>query len=155
MPSQIRSAAFSSFLPTLDTLREDHLIQQLLCNDLEVVADKLPELPSLPEIRRLCDRIQRITSTHFPRAENILGTLPVERRPSRDALDKLHGMHLLDETHAQDLVSALWQQARLRDRGNIGQLSYMLRCFFDGCRRAIALKESWISAPIHLAPRRD
>jgi hypothetical protein len=155
MPIQIQPPAMWSFLPTLDTLREDHLIQQLLCNDLEAVADKLPDLPPLPEIRRLCDRVLRITGTHFVRAENVLASLPEGRRPSMEELDMLHGMHLLDETHAEDLVSALWQQARLRDKANVGQLAYMLRCFFDGCRRAIALKERWIADALRGSLRTD
>jgi hypothetical protein len=145
MQSRIQPPARWLFLPMLDTLREDHLIQQLLCNDLEALADRLPELPPLPDIRRICDRIVRITGTHFVRAENLFGSMPSSQRPSPEELEMLHGMHILDETHAEDLVSALWQQARLHDRANIGQLSYMLRCFFDGCRRAIALKESWIA----------
>ena len=28
---------------------------------------------------------------------------------------------------------------------HVGQLAYMLRCFFDGCRRAIAFKECLIA----------
>lgn len=155
MQSRIQPPARWSFLPMLDTLREDHLIQQLLCNDLEAIADGLPDLPPLPTIRRICDRILRITSTHFVRAENIFKSIPASQRPSLADLKTLHHMHLLDETHAEDLVSALWQQARLHDRANIGQLSYMLRCFFDGCRRAVALKESWITNALRTALRTD
>ncbi len=155
MQSRIQPPACWPYLPMLDTLREDHLVQQLLCNDLETIADRLPDLPPLPDIRRICDRILRITGTHFVRAENIFDSMPASQRPSPADLETLHGMHLLDETHAEDLVSALWQQIRMRERANIGQLSYMLRCFFDGCRRAIALKESWITNALRTAVSRN
>jgi hypothetical protein len=140
---------------TLDVVLEDHLIQKILCNDLEAVADRLPALPPLPAIRKLCDRIQQVTTTHFTRAETVLAALQPDQRPGEAALSALRQMHRLDETHAQDLVAMLWQQARLRERQNVEQLGYMLRCFFDGCRRAIALKESWIAGTGHTSVRSD
>lgn len=131
---------------TIETLREDHLIQRLLCDDLERVADHLPALPTLPELRRISDRILRITNSHFARAEQALGRMPPDQRPTPAMLDALHQMHVLDEMHGQDLVVTLWQHAGTVAGANVGQLSYMLRCFFDGCRRAIRLKESYIAS---------
>jgi len=139
--------------PTLEIVLEDHLIQQVLCNDLEAAADRLPALPPLPTIRRLCDRIQHVTTTHFVRAERMFAALPPGLGPDEAALAALHRMHQLDEVHAQDLIATLWQHARLDERRNVEQLAYMLRCCFDGCRRAIVLKESWIAAT-GLAPVR-
>lgn len=130
---------------SIETLHEDHVIQRLLCDDLERVADCLPALPTLPELRRISDRILRITSSHFARAEQILRTMPPEQRPTPVMLDALHQMHVLDELHGQDLIVTLWQHVGTAAGANIGQLSYMLRCFFDGCRRAIRLKESYIA----------
>ncbi|WP_353203273.1 hypothetical protein [Sphingomonas sp.] len=130
---------------SIETLHEDHVIQRLLCDDLERVADCLPALPALPELRRISDRILRITSSHFARAEQILRTMPPEQRPTPVMLDALHQMHVLDELHGQDLIVTLWQHVGTAAGANIGQLSYMLRCFFDGCRRAIRLKESYIA----------
>jgi len=157
---------------TLETLRDDHAIQRLLCDELETVADGLPDLPPPDAIRRLCDRILWITETHFARAEAIFGRLPPGCGPSPTALAALCRMHRLDEVHAQDLVAQLWKYAAGRAHcngghgaaragpaavrcaegrsaapmaGEVGQLAYMLRCFFDGGRRAIALKESWIA----------
>jgi hypothetical protein len=131
--------------PSLEIVLEDHLIQRILCDDLEAVADRLPALPTLPAIRRLCDRLQCITTSHFVRAERMLASLPTPQRPGHAAMTALHRMHLIDEIHAQDLIATLWQHARLGKGQNADQLGYMLRCFFDGCRRAIALKESMIA----------
>ena len=131
--------------PTLDTLLDDHAIQRLLCDELEAVADGLPALPPLCAIRRLCDKILWITTTHFARAERILSALPSGHGPTPAEIATLRQMHQLDELHAQDLVAELWSHAAGRPSGGVGQLGYMLRCFFDGGRRAIALKESWIT----------
>lgn len=157
VPAALATAPPHPYVPlTLETLRDDHAIQRLLCDELEMVADGLPNLPSPAAIRRLCDRILWISTTHFARAEAILRGLPPGRAPSRAALAALCRMHRLDEVHAQDLVEQLWRLDAVRARGGlpdgggtgegIGQLAYMLRCFFDGTRRAMALKESWITA---------
>jgi len=128
--------------PTMETLEEDHLIQRILCSDLEAVADNLPILPSTLEVRRLCDRIMRVTATHFVRAEQVFDSLPIGQRPGAATLEMLHAMHQLDELHGHDLIVALWQHVGRTNGSHVGELAYMLRCFFDGCRRAIALKES-------------
>jgi len=131
--------------PSLDEVMDDHLIQQVLCDDLEAVADRLPALPSLPVIRALCERIQRVTTTHFARAEMVFAVLPRACRPGEAALAALRRMHQMDEVHGEDLITMLWDHACRNESRNVEQLGYMLRCFFDGCRRAIALKESWIA----------
>ncbi|MBN8847236.1 MULTISPECIES: hemerythrin domain-containing protein [unclassified Sphingomonas] len=132
--------------PTLDTLEEDHAIQRALCRDIEALADGLPKLPPLPEVRRLCDRVMRVAGAHLVRAELVFERLPAGQGPSDAELETLREMHALDATHADDLVMALWDHVGREPEAHVGQLSYMLRCFFDGCRRAIALKESWIAA---------
>ncbi len=152
----IRLSTVVPFPPpaTIETLREDHVIQRWLCDDLERVEDNLPTLPSLPELRRISDRILCITGSHFARAEKVLGAMPAGQRPTPAMLDALHQMHVLDELHGQDLVVTLWQHVGTVAGANVGQLSYMLRCFFDGCRRAIRLKESYLAelAPVPLRP---
>ncbi|MEO5865798.1 MAG: hypothetical protein ABIS14_11370 [Sphingomonas sp.] len=141
--------------PSIETMQEDHVIQGLLCDDLERVADRLPELPTPPELRRISDRIMRVTRVHLVRAEQIFRSMPIGQRPTPAALDALHRMHVLDELHGQDLVAALWQHVGAAAGANIGQLSYMLRCFFDGCRRAITLKESYLALAQCQATRAD
>lgn len=141
--------------PTLETVEEDHVLQRLLCCDLEAVADRLPDLPSLPNLRRISVRILCVTDTHLPRAEQILRNLPEHQRPTSEAMDALHRMHALDQLHAQDLVAMLWQEVAATSEPETGQLAYMLRCFFDGCRRAIALKESFLTYARRTAITRD
>ena len=145
MTSPDASPTLRLLVPTFETLEEDHVIQRILCNDLEAVADNLPALPTSLEVRRLCERLLRVTATHFERAEQAFNLLPSEQRPDADVLLTLHSMHQLDWLHAHDVVVALWQHLGRANDCHVGQLGYMLRCFFDGCRRAIALKESLIA----------
>jgi len=134
-----------SLPPALDRVRKDHLVQHLLCDDLEALADGLPALPAATAIHQLCARIDQVSATHFARAEQAFNALPLPARPEQGALATLHQMHQMDEVHAQDLVSALQHYALGQRQQDVGQLAYMLRCYFDACRRAIALKESWIA----------
>lgn len=147
--------AISSLPPMLAVVRKDHFIQRKLCRDMESVADRLPELPALPEVRALCDRIEQVTRSHFDRAEVAFAALPSGQRPDPAAFAMLHQMHQLDEIHAQDVVAALIQHASRSGGEHVGQLAYMLRCFFDGCRRLIALKESWIARAELMTPVRS
>jgi len=132
--------------PTPDTIEGDHVIQRALCRDLEALADGLPALPPSAAIRRLCARVTGITTVHFARAERVVARLPAGARPDAAALAGLREMHALDAAHGDDLVTALRDRLGPLPDAQAGQLAYMLRCFFDGCRRAIALKESWLAA---------
>ena len=125
-------------------LEDDHAVQRSLCRELEGVADRLPALPSAAETMRLCKTIRRVTATHFARAECVFAGLPVAHRPGPAFLSALREMHQFDRMHGEDLASELCRSVGPGVEHDVGKLSYMLRCFFDGCRRAIALKESGI-----------
>jgi hypothetical protein len=147
--------ADASLPQTLEVVRKDHFVQRMLCRDMESIADGLPDLPALPEVRALCDRIEHVTDSHFERAEAAFATLPDGQRPDPASLAMLRQMHQLDEIHAQDVVAALIQHASEPSLQQVGQLAYMLRCLFDGHRRLIALKESWIAHAELQAPIRS
>lgn len=147
--------ADGSLPQTIEVVHKDHFIQQMLCRDVELIADGLPDLPALPDVRLLCDRIEHVTESHFSRAEAAFAALPDGQRPDAAALAMLRQMHQLDEIHAQDVVAALIQHASQPSADQVGQLAYMLRCFFDGGRRLIALKESWIARAQQQAPIRS
>jgi len=135
---------FEMHISSFQILEDDHVVQRSLCNELEGVADRLPALPSSAEAMRLCRTIQRVTATHFARAERVFAGLPVAHRPGPAFLSALREMHQFDRMHSEDLASELCRSVEPGAEHDIGKLSYMLRCFFDGCRRAIALKESGI-----------
>jgi hypothetical protein len=124
-------------------LRDDHEAQRALCAELEQVADGLPDLPPPPRVRRLCGQIELVATRHFPRAEAILADLGSSEGSLRGrVMRSLSEMHSLDAVHGQDLVAALWSSVAAGVVIKPGELGYMLRCYFDGCRRAIAVQEA-------------
>jgi hypothetical protein len=126
-----------------EQLQDDHDAQRALCAELEQIADLLPALPPPARVRRVCAQIECVTSSHFRRAEAILAELAAGSRSTMHApmLWSLTEMHALDAVHGQDLVSVLWDSIARGTVERPGELGYMLRCFFDGCHRAIAFKD--------------
>jgi hypothetical protein len=122
-------------------LQDDHEARGALCAELERVADALPALPAPARIRRICHQIES-TTTHFRRVETMLEALaPGDTMPlASDMLDSLAGMHFMDALHGEDLIAILWDSTARGAVARPGELGYMLRCFFDGCRRVAALE---------------
>lgn len=151
MMPKIRAVAPRETLALLQEFEDDHLIQRALCRDLEAIADALPEVPSPAQVRRVGERIERISTEHYAHALAVLRALPRECRPSESELATLEAMHSLDTSHGEDLVTALWDHVGRSPKRHDGQLGYMLRCYFDGCRRAMAFKEALIGRAIQAA----
>lgn len=108
----------------------EHEIDLALCSDLEAVADHLPTLPADAELRRLTDRMQSA-------AVRWGGNAVTDRmRVVEHSLD----CRLLDATHAEDVIEALWSYWRRPQSADVDRLAYMLRALFDGRRRAIAIE---------------
>jgi hypothetical protein len=63
-------------------------------------------------------------------------------------------MHVMDATHGEDLITMLWDSTARGIVTRPGEFGYMLRCFFDGCRRAIALETVLLTLIEREAPRR-
>lgn len=108
----------------------EHEIDLALCADLEAVADRLPSLPSDGDLRRLTERLQTASMRWG-------GNAVTDRmRVVEHSLD----CRLLDATHAEDVVEALWAYWRNPRPADVERLAYMLRALFDGRRRAIAIE---------------
>lgn len=138
------AAATGETLEMLQELEDDHQIQRALCHDLEAIADALPKAPSHSQLRRVAERIVRVSTEHHPHAVTLLRSLPADSRPSEADLAALEAMHLIDAIHGEDLITALWNYVETNPDRHEGELGYMLRCYFDGCRRAMAFKEALI-----------
>jgi hypothetical protein len=125
-------------------LRDDHDAQLVLCLELERLADMLPALPPPRRVRRICSHIDFVTSRYFRRAETVFADLmEFQTNPAlRQMLESLASMHALDAVHGEDVVAALWDGTARGSAARPEELGYMLRCFFDGCRRAVALEEA-------------
>lgn len=111
---------------------------------LEAIADALPELPDTDEILLLRAQIDGLTRARPDASEDVLDRL-LERDKGRPlACSLLQGFHaartarLID---ADDIVLALEAAAGTDTPFAATALGYMLRSFFQGCRKAVALEQ--------------
>lgn len=115
----------------------EHARLRELCDRLEAVADALPGLPAALDSHRL---VAELTEVLHRLADDALLELlgPAGSAATRSALvARIRSQHVTDLVHAQDLETALLEA----QRGDVQALGYMLRCFFLGCRRALAFEE--------------
>ncbi len=121
----------------------DHDAQRRLCADLEHVADGLPDLPPADAVRQIEARLARYADRHFPQEAALFQRLSGNERaaPAAHILKEIRHNHAVDAMHADDLSVELGRLAGASRAVPAGELAYMLRCFFDGCRRAMAYEE--------------
>jgi hypothetical protein len=137
--------AAGDVMEMLRELEDNHQIQHALCHDLEAIADALPTAPSPSQLRRIGERIGRISTEHHAHAVALLHALPPACRPSEGELAMLETMQSIDAIHGDDLITALWNYVEAGPDRREGGLGYMLRCYFDGARRAMAFKEALVA----------
>lgn len=119
----------------------DHAMLRRLCDDLELIADALPELPAAAEAELCRVRLEEFVPLHYRREERLFQALfdgGPHQALRRSLFAEIRAAHLLDNVHAQDLAAALSQVTARPVQPET--LAYMLRCFFDGCRRAMAFE---------------
>ena len=117
--------------------------QRRLCADLERIADNLPDLPSSEAVRHIEDRLGGYADRHLPPQTELFQCLSgdaVSAPVSRILKEILHN-HAVDATHADDLSVELRRHSGASRAVPAGELAYMLHCFFDGFRRAMAYEE--------------
>lgn len=122
-------------------LLQEHAGLRRLCDRLEATADALPRLPP-PQARQDLALALGKLAQHQAREEAVLRQLLPLRGAGGLAtrlLAQIAGQHALDQIHAQDLGGALTAPGMAE--APVLALAYMLRCFFDGCRRAMAFEE--------------
>jgi hypothetical protein len=120
-------------------LAAEHVVLRALCDRLEKIADDLPHLPSAEECHSVSRQLTVFVPQHYRSERAVLSALFPRGKMSplgSPLLGRIHSQHAMDELHAQDL------SAVLESPGSDAQmLGYMLRCFFDGCGRALAFEE--------------
>lgn len=121
----------------------DHASHRRLCTALEGIADALPDMPTGDQIIRISQQLSTYSRRHFPlEAELFLRLAGQPKREAAEAiLKEIHYNHAIDAIHADDLAVELSRLSGTSRAEQPGELAYMLRCFFDGCRRAIAFEE--------------
>ncbi|MBP0446577.1 hemerythrin domain-containing protein [Roseomonas sp. SSH11] len=119
----------------------EHVALRALCDRLETIADGLPGLPPEEERQLLARHLAALLPPHQDREDELLTSLLPSGGGSaieRSLIERIRGQHITDAVHAQDLAGAL----ETASPGMAAEaLGYMLRCFFDGCRRAMAFEE--------------
>lgn len=122
----------------------DHSAIERLCVHLEACADQLPERPTPAVVDDLCAALQTQVLDHFNREDRLLVAMFARelRDPlCRALLDVTHSRHVACAVLAQDLIAALKAGSAEQRTICAEALGYMLRCFFDGCRAAMAFEE--------------
>lgn len=125
-------------------LAGDHAALRQLCDRLEGIADRLPHLPEMEEKQTVSRELRVLVPRHQQQEQALLAMLFPRAGGTalgRCVLGRIRGQHALDELHARDLCGHL-EAARAGGHAEDAEaLGYMLRCFFDGYRRALAFEE--------------
>jgi len=128
----------------------DHAALARLCADLEAVADRLPVPPDPTDAARLREGLLQLLPAHEAR-EHALGRQLFGKAsktpPAAAILCHIERQRAACVVQGQDVATALADAARHAPE----TLGYMLRCFFDACRQAMAFEELAI---LHLSSRR-
>lgn len=125
----------------LAPLLADHAAVRLMCRAAEALADRLADLPGPGERFAVADRIEASVRDHV----TVTGAF-LERMFGGEHLAFGGGLltrilrdQIADGVHADDVVEAL--RVDVLDHGRAQMLGYMLRCLFEGCRRALDFEE--------------
>jgi hypothetical protein len=118
----------------------DH--QSQICDELEAIADALPDTIDVQSCLRTAQKLLPAIKTAHDFEESVLFPLINTRTHAGVKLeltiDRLRYEHWGDEEYAAEIQHALREFIRKRDKANIDSLAWMLRGFFDGMRRHIA-----------------
>ncbi len=107
-----------------------HRLDLLLCEELERLADGLPQLPNNRTLRRLTERLAAGAERWAAASSN----------PYLIGLDGVRSALIMDSVHAEDVSEAVWNYWRVPDQEKACSLGYMLRALFDGRKRSIKLE---------------
>lgn len=129
--------------PEIIWLIADHSAQRRLCSVLEDFADALPILPSMSAVLHVEQQLATYADRHFPSEIALFQRFFANAScPSSECmLQEIRQNHAVDAMHADDLSDELRRISGSSRADHPGELAYMLRCFFDGSRRAMAFEE--------------
>jgi len=125
-----------------------HKIQLQLCEELEEIADTLPNVSNTQKVLIICRDILPIVKTAHQFEEKTL--FPVLTPSQADDntlsrnLERLRYEHWEDESFAEEICEELKLLINNPNNAVIDKLSYMLRGFFEGMRRHIAFEVEYL-----------
>ena len=119
-----------------------------LCNQLEEIADALPENVDGQKLLTIARRIfPTIKTAHYFEEKRIFPHIRVEAEAESDlfhSLERLQYEHWEDESFAEEVSDGLIRFVSDTDQPSPDTLAYMLRGFFEGLRRHIAFESEHI-----------
>lgn len=126
----------------LGILREEHALQNELCDLLEAIADRLPHQFDTSLALVSISMLENGLPSHMRLEEEALFPLLRQRaahdHPLHSALDCLEHEHDRDGSTLLEITDALRDAIKASTPANPDMLGYMLRGFFESQRRHIA-----------------
>ena len=122
----------------LSKLFDEHSRLASLCNELEKIADDLPRACPARS-RRAAAELANLVPEHFAFERELFSALLKARQP--DLLDRILEQHYEDEGLAGEIAEALESLGDGAEAPDPETLGYMLRCFFNNCRRSMLVEE--------------
>ena len=142
-------AGTEDFGDLLDLLRAHHEAKLHLCEELEAIADSLPDRASPQACLMAARRVVATVYDAHDFEDSVLWPVLRRNRPEdvrlEASLSRLHHEHLEDESYAEELASVLTDWAMCVG-SRAEATGYMLRGFFGAVRRHIAFERE------HLVP---
>jgi hypothetical protein len=133
--------------PDVAQVFKDHDQLDALCALLEEIADSLPR-PRAEACAEAVERLDRFMPEHVRHDDDVFTRVIMDAH----LRERLMGQHNEDLGMSQELSLALEPLAAGRISEDSDALGYMLRCFFNGCRRSMLVEELAIQAA--LTPRK-
>ncbi len=136
---------------------DQHRRMDALCAMLERIADELPRACPT-RCRRVSALLETFVAAHHRYEEPVLAELLAAEEISRGGalLSRIIAQHHEEEGLAQEILLALEPLCEGRAVKTPETLGYMLRCFFNNCRRSMLVEELALQAVLGglPAPRR-
>ncbi len=139
----------------IDVLDNEHADHHRLCDELETVADGLPDEIDPNLCASIIKTLRFDVPVHHRDEEDVLFPMLASRALPEDGiadiLQQLNLEHAADESFATELIDHLELMAAGGRPDNPNMVGYMLRGFFEGYRRHLVWEQSVI---LPLARRR-
>jgi len=128
---------------------QQHFSMQLdLCNQLEAIADALPQKIDRQKLLIIARSIlPTVKTAHRFEEDRIFPHIKLEAKEKQAlnlSLERLQYEHWEDESFAEELSDGLIRFVTDCDEPSANTLGYMLRGFFEGLRRHIAFEVEYI-----------